>query len=74
MGQVLDEADRDGVPHSDENERNCRSTCVDRHRVCRSVSDNDLWAKRDELGDERSDLLGPGLCVTILHLKVWPTT
>ena len=70
MRQALDEADRDRVAHSDENERNCRSTGVDRDRVLRPVGDDDLWAKRDELSHERGDLLGPALRVTILDLEI----
>jgi hypothetical protein len=70
MRQALHEADRDRVAHSDENERNCRSTDVDRDRVWRSVSDDDLWAKRDELSHERWDLLVPALRVTILDLEI----
>src|SRR5215472_11935194 len=40
-------------------QRNCRSTGVDRDRVWRSVSDDDRWAKRNELVHERRDLPGP---------------
>jgi hypothetical protein len=70
MRQTLHEADRDRVAHSYENERDCRSTGVDSDRILRSVTDDDLWAKRDELSHERWDLLVPALRVTILDLEI----
>ena len=57
MRQALDETEPDRVGHSDENERNGRSSGVDRDRVLRRAGDDDLWAKRDELSHERGDLL-----------------
>jgi len=68
--KALHETDRDRVARGDENERNSRSTGVDRDRVWRSVSDNDPWAKRCELNHERGDLLVPALRVTILDLEI----
>jgi len=70
MRQVLDETDSDRVGHTDENERNCRSSGVDRDRGWRRRGDDDLWTKRDELSHERGKPLVPGLRVTILDLEI----
>jgi len=70
MRQALEETDRDRVPHVDKNERNRRSSGADRDRIWRRLGDDDLWTKRDELSRECGDLLGPGLRITILDLKI----
>ena len=70
MRQALDETNCDRVGHPEEDQRNRRSSGVDLDRVLRPGGDDDLWAKRDELSHERGDLLGPGLRVTILDLKI----
>jgi hypothetical protein len=70
MRQALHQTERDRVGHVYKNERNRRSSGVDRDNVLRVEGDDNLWTKRDELSRECGDLLGPGLRITILDLKI----
>ena len=70
MCQALDETEPDRVAHRDEDERNRRSSGVDRERVRWRVRDDDLWAECEDLSHERGDFLGPALRVTILDLEI----
>src|SRR5262245_1466921 len=56
MRQALDESECNRVGYRDEDERNRRSSGVDRERVWRRLGDDDLWAKRDELSHARRAL------------------
>jgi hypothetical protein len=70
MRQALDQTDCHRVAHTDEDERNLWRISVYRDSVWRRGGDDDLWAKRNELGCELGDPLGLGLRVTILDLTI----
>ena len=70
MGQALGKTECHRVGHKEEDQRNRRSSGVDRNRVLRPSGNDDLRAKRDELSHERGDLLGPALRVTIFDLEI----
>src|SRR5947209_6604368 len=72
MRQALDQPECDRVGHIQENHRNRRSGGMDGDRGVARRGDDNFWAKREQLSQQRGDLLITAAKVAILDLKVLP--